>query len=682
MTLSSDATPTSGFPIAALWGSFMDIDRTKWNWEAPASKDIKAPWLPKWLADLGNTLEVEEPIANPTTAKSKRRVKDGLSFRQHIRSFRREMKVCDPSTRPNSYARFNEELKKTLILGTETEEVLSQILRNVPLDIRRAVLDPNEASQYCLALCNAIWEGISVCKVLKPSDLPGTLMRQLLVLLSELPISPAVEELTRSIVASVTATQLQEMRSGLNSLVSSWVKSWNQESTTGLGTHYLETADQVVTEAAQGVTHIHSLSTALRTTLPPDRDFEVIQEAMQRTRSAIDVGAEAIQKAQDSITPNGQSIINLAGVLQHVPPTLLGGIVLAVRTVTSTINGRKEVLDNFWLALSQVQNVDTNLFCLVLKNVMGKAGVSNEPIRQRLLSNVLLNHWISQGLIARPALTRTMVDVSVSPSKGLDHGTLLHTMDEERQHCWDKTKSLLRMFNKLGQHEATFLTLLSMRELGMRIPSDVVEASLEAMASVNPVLAYQTYRLYRHMRYNEKCLNLDRCPTFITSMIDNPSISPPAIWHALGIVQHAAHRRHNSSKHAFANPRSTRCLSPATTEHISRMATSFAHSKVRSQRVSFLNVEQCLHYLRRHNAPISAEITRAIAHAGITRRIGSQGWIAKERARWILALIEDVEGTDVARAVEKVVITWNGQISERDSRAHREGNVLRVGLIN
>ena len=65
-----------------------------------------------------------------------------------------------------------------------------------------------------------------------------------------------------------------------------------------------------------------------------------------------------------------------------------------------------------------------------------------------------------------------------------------------------------------------------------------------------------------------------------------------------------------------------------------------------------------------------------MVHAGISRRISSHGWIAKERAQWLLELVEKVEGTDVAVTVDEIVKVWNQQISERVSQRDTAINVI------
>jgi hypothetical protein len=83
---------------------------------------------------------------------------------------------------------------------------------------------------------------------------------------------------------------------------------------------------------------------------------------------------------------------------------------------------------------------------------------------------------------------------------------------------------------------------------------------------------------------------------------------------------------------------------------------------------------------------LTPELTRAISHAGFTRKIVAGEWISKELLDWVLGLIEVAEGTDVAVITDKAVTYWNEQLAEeQDEEARlkaREMNVLRVGPID
>ena len=80
---------------------------------------------------------------------------------------------------------------------------------------------------------------------------------------------------------------------------------------------------------------------------------------------------------------------------------------------------------------------------------------------------------------------------------------------------------------------------------------------------------------------------------------------------------------------------------------VNDLATAFACSPGVSSSQAYRKVRWCYLFLHRHGAPIRPELTRALFHAGVTRR--SQRTIDPVRFDWIIGQVREVEGSDVAR---------------------------------
>ncbi|KAH9218939.1 hypothetical protein DL95DRAFT_384767 [Leptodontidium sp. 2 PMI_412] len=688
MALQSDAAPTPAIGITALWGSFggslWEVDRTRWQWQPPTTRNTRteeAPSaLPKWLVEWG---AAPEALPDPTTqtmsipsTQSK-----AVPFKKETRSFRKALKLCSPEDMPQLCDDFNRKLTQTLSLGLHTEETLSYIIDLYFLDIRQAFSDSGQASQQCLALCQAMWDGISSNKVIRPSDLGGDTMRKFVAILSDIPMSERLQSLASNIFSTVSQTQLQEMHPSIARLVTSCVLSWQGEDAQYFDGSSLALAVQSVAEATRTVTSVENLTVSLKTSSRFGEDHQTFRQALQMAREAIVSSAESIEEAECTVTPHQRSIRALTATLGSLPPGILSAIVHQCschipKHTNSTMETSAGSIQYSWLSLVvQLPNVDEKLLLETWRRFGAFLG-------QGPAADIILNKWISDSLFKRPALARVIFDVAASQRRHKDHSTLLYVIDGERENCWGKMRLLFRLLDKLKQHQSVYKTLLHLNKLGVRVPADIMDETLENMAIGDPLLAQKSFRLYRFMRYNGAPLRLERCPNFIFSMIDNPHISSSIIWKSLGIPLYESLPSHSLASIVSKKSGTQKPMSPATVEHFTRMATLFAHCDKRTQRVSFRNVMQCLFHLRKHNAPITADFTRAMVHAGITRKVSSDGWIAKERAEWLLELIERVEGTDVALTVHDIVVAWNQHVSERVSRRDKDRNVLGVGPID
>ena len=672
MTLQSDAAPAPAFGLASLWGSLREVDRTQWQWEAPTTRDMvpqETPSiLPKWLVDWGTATEAVPGPNIQTKSRSRAKAKN-LPFKDDIRSFRKALKGCDPGEMPVLCDDFNRQLTQTLSLGLHTEHYFSYAMKFVFQDIQQAFLDPEQASARCLALCQAMWDGISSSKVMQPSDLGDTTMRVFMATLCDIPISEGLQALVSEVLASVSKSQLQQMYPSIARLVHSWLLSWHEEDASHVNGSSLSLAVQSVSKATSAVAMVKTLTESLEESPSFAEDLLAYRQSLQIARKAISSSAGVLEEAECVISPHRRSIRTLTASLGRLSPGVLRTIVHQCSSkISRTVihNGVGTSLQHNWLSIvARMPNMSENLLLKTWKQF-------GSYVEQDSATDILLEHWIRQDLLERPALTRIVYDVA-SQRYRKDLSTLLYVMDGERENCWDKLRLLFRFLDKLGDHQTICRTLVSLNKRRMKVPADIMDETLESMAIKDTLLAQKAFQVYRFIRYNDTPLRLEKCPRFVFSMINNPNISSSVIWKSLGIPLYESMPSRLLARHT---PPVEPTLTPAVADHLTKMATLFAHCSARTQRVAFRNVMQCLFHLRKHNAPITPELTRAMVHAGISRRISSHGWIAKERAQWLLELVEKVEGTDVAVTVDEIVKVWNQQISERVSQRDTAINVI------
>ncbi|KAK0126126.1 hypothetical protein ONS95_007745 [Cadophora gregata] len=670
MTLQSNATPTPSPGLASLWSFFVgEVDRTRWQWEAPTTRHITSEEcssvLPKWFVEWATASDSVLDPTKRTSAESflKAKPKRSVPLRFEFLSLRKALKTCRPEEIRVLCDDFNRKLAQTLSLGLHTEKLAFFITNLVIKDIHAGSLNSEEANAQCLAMCQAMWNGISSCKVVQFSDLGMTIAGRFMAILSHIRMSEGLQALAMEILCSVSKAQLQVMHGSILRLVHSWLLSCEGEEALRKSESPLALAFQSVSEATSAVTSVKALTESLGRSPSFNQDLPQSREILKMARDAIISSAGILVEAECIISSHHRSLRTLTAALSHLPAGSLKTIIQQCssrilktcddETIAHSLPGR-------WLSLiAQLPNLDETLLLETWRQFGSYIG-------QDTATDILLKYWIGRDLFERPALATIIFDARVSQFNRKDPSTLLYVINEEREKYWNKMRLLFTFLDKLGDHQTIYKTLCSLKRHQMKVPSDIIDEALESMTIGNEnLLAQKTFKLYRFIRYNNTPLRLEKCPHFIFSMISNGARSS-IIWKSLGIPLYESTMP--SLLLARHTPPTESSLTAAVAGHLTKMATLFAHCKTRSHRVAFRNVMQCLFHLRRHNAPITPELTRAMVQAGISRKILSNGWIAKAKAQWLLESVEKVEGTDVAATVDEIVEVWNQHISERVSK--------------
>ncbi|GAB7363362.1 hypothetical protein MBLNU230_g3642t1 [Neophaeotheca triangularis] len=95
-----------------------------------------------------------------------------------------------------------------------------------------------------------------------------------------------------------------------------------------------------------------------------------------------------------------------------------------------------------------------------------------------------------------------------------------------------------------------------------------------------------------------------------------------------------------------------------STSHINTvhdLATAFAANPSHNTRTAFRRVWECYRWLRDRLAPLDSRLSRAMVQAGLTRPLSERHWVGTVKARYILGIVRELEGDEVAGDLDRLV---------------------------
>lgn len=668
MTHLSEYIPTSAHDSGSLWGFFGEVDNTKWHWEAPTTRNLaerSVAALPTWLVNWENAPEVvleSEAVEDPT----KNLMEEASVIEEDILNFRRTLEAASPHEMLDICGTFNQRFKQSLRLGLVSEATIYSALNTVTRDIRIAFSESGLSdTHHLLSFYQALWEGVISCKVLGPIDLDAKVMNRFLLRLGNLPISKELQTLLHGVIFAASITQLSGMVRGLHRVVIAWARSWLCEQPHGDPQLSFLGAIQGFSESSKRLDRIQSLMHSREK--DGQYNLSIIRKTVEEAKESLDSALNHIFQAEKILLPQNASIDTLASILGYLPRDflfrLLDSCTQHVIRIHNSVENPGADLRHGWLSLvAKLPELPYKMFVQIVKQVEE----CNGPPERPLPADVVLSRWISQGYLREGALVRNASEVSALDSGFLDLGLLLFTIHQHREKMFCRTKDLFNLYNKLGRYTEVYGLLVQMQNLGLKLPPGVIGQTIEIMSKYDLRLAYRIHMMfYSGLRTDGESLRPELNPNFIISMVNHRRFTPLKIWKVMGIPFYEKMLVFERSRF------STKRLSPARIELVTKVAIAFAQTEAREQRQAFRNVVQCLHHLRRHNAPVTPELARAISHAGFTRKILAGQWISKELLNWVLGIIEVAEGTDVAVIADRAVTFWNEQLAELQNEKSR-----------
>ena len=679
MTHVSEAAPSAPHNVGPIWGFFGEIDRTKWQWQAPTprtpTEDKSATALPAWLLEWDTVSQ--EKVVEPVDAA----LVEERPLQQHIRchQFREAIRQLSEKGRISKASfHFTQRIKRDLSLGLMSQETLDSTLRFVSEDLR-SVYPKEQFESFLLAFCTQVRDGLVESKVIGPADIDANVMNTLFSVVTSLPLSPAVKELAQQIVHIATDDQVRYMGSTLTSLVTRWMKSWRKRRTVRSCAEEIRFAESVFKEAVNNVETVRTLMNRLDKGPSEEVALGMMQEAIANAHAAIGVAIDATVDAQDARLPLQNSVKSLARLLAKVPAEMLLELVpewseQLFKSCAKEANNPGELAYLWLCVVARLPDLSFELLIQTWRQV--------DPLRrlrQDKCSEVILEHWISQGKVAKPAALRNTFDVSVEPSTigvSWSFARLLLALDKHREQSFARTKDLFDLLYKLDRPRHIPETLSRMKELNLKIPTGLLAFTVENMSS-NTNMARRSIQMWhtgRRMKLGHG-LRPDFVPKFIINLIDSPYIPTTEIWKVLDIPIY------EDLLDVKFQPHQAKPLPQEMIDLIHQMATAFAHSKVRPPRLAFRNIIQCLHHLRIHNTAVSPELTRAVNHCYVTGSVLRGLRVGQERLRYCLYLISQVEGEDVAKKVDRTVFQWRQLYDKKSKSEKRKAYILGTGPI-
>ncbi|KAN0122214.1 hypothetical protein V8E51_000540 [Hyaloscypha variabilis] len=673
----TEPVPASPHGLGPLWSFFGKTGDTQWQWEAPSTRTpnkASAAVLPAWLMEWGQSEDTKDSTKTPAD--------QAISIEEDIDNFSRTLQAASRDEMPKICAVFNQRFNQSLRLGLVSEAIMHNALRAISCAIRVECLKFDLAdTQSLLRFYQSFWDGLVTCKVLQPSDLDPRTLNMFLHFLADIPICSEVQTLSHGVMHAATVAQLSKMDQGLNHLVRAWARSWLLEHPSGDSHSLFLAASRDLAESSGRLDCLQTLISNKGSN--NELAFSTIQEAYEEVKGSLDRALESILMAEKIVMPRRNSIHNLSCVLEYLPRDrvrrLLDRSTDHVIRIHNSVDNPSTSLHHGWLSLvAQIPGLDDKFFIDIVKRMQKCKGI---PEYTSLPGEIVLSRWISQGHVQQGDLVRITFEVFASNKGPPDLGLVLFAIDQHKEMFFRRTKDLFKLLSALERYKDVYQILVRMQDLGMKLPPDIIGPTLNIMSNYDLWLTYQIYKMfYSGLGIRGRGLRPNLSQNFIYSMVNDATVSPLRIWKVMGIPFYEKLRP--VERDAFSTSR----LSPAMIDFVTSLAIAFARTDARPQRVALRNVVQCLHHLRRHAAPITPELTRAISHAGFTRKILAGNWISKELQSWILSLVEVAEGTDVAVITDRAVTYWNEQLVEtRQAKARKEAremNVLRVGPID
>ena len=645
----SEAVQIPGQDFGALWGMSGAFERQQWKWEAPSRRQPLpatggTPHLPAWLTEYQPVPADDLPETfRPEGSISADRERPSTSIEDNLRTFGESLKASSTDRLQTLCNSFNHSFRQNLLLGLVSEDIIYTSLQYVTEAIREVTTDKLLAASRCLSFYTTVWNGITACKVLRPVDLGSNLLDKFLVLLGELPCTTAIQSLAIDVTQAASQDQIARMEDGISTVIRSWLSSWTSiEIDNG--------------RAGLDATSLHELYRTMPVTQP--------------LKESVTTLAKFLGQLPQTMVRN-----TLYASTEHLISTSFANFKGPLRTI--------KTLRFSWLSVvANMPGVDENLLIGIwsrmdFSHVSSKNSGDYTPSIPRLSlhesCNLLLDFWISHGQVKAAESVRARFMASVQKSRQTDSvGHLLQAVDQYHEHWWNKAECLFRFLRRLGKPQAVYRTLRNLLAQNLNPPASLVAREIQEMSYIDPRCAFNIYKLYRKVQQDKTRLLLDWCPELVIAMIRSPDFDTAEIWGALRVPLYNSHRTKLPCKP----------LHPARVRLVHKMAAEFARADCRSPRFALRNVMQCMLYLRRHGVPVSADLSRALTNAGITRSLLNERWVGREKADWILDIVQKVEGCEVAAKMEQVLQYWHTERISKQQRLQREANPLRVGPID
>ncbi|KAL9610079.1 MAG: hypothetical protein Q9167_005187 [Letrouitia subvulpina] len=272
----------------------------------------------------------------------------------------------------------------------------------------------------------------------------------------------------------------------------------------------------------------------------------------------------------------------------------------------------------------------------------------------------LIKHWYSHRFVSesQPFITQSIL--SYFEKLQVDDGSLpfinmLQAVWAYSEPQAQETKRLFSLMRHFYRHEEICHIISFFANRPPCIHSSVVASEIQQCVRIGP------YKAAAEIYSSYPWVFLERCPTFVDSIISDARIGPSA---AIDIWK----RQQGSMKPEFWIRQSQDLKEPTLREKrqlLERMALNYAHV-IHKPLVAFQMVYRC--FLNQHVerlGPLHPPMTKALIQSGIIRPLEVGQWVSESKVNWILSIVAKVEGEDVADKVSEIVWRWRAKLLER-----------------
>lgn len=625
-------------PRSLLQDLIMDHKETAIDRRDAFYKNLKWCRTTESIRDLATKVEVDLR-ANPERSKRAFRQLLGIDFEPSaLIDFLEDSSLNAPDARNLQYLvtwlvqknagqkltqPFLKWIKQSTSLGSISEEEILQLAK-ITMRFRLCNADDSDriTEDFLLAIC----EGLLNSSIYQMPDLKTHTVETLLHCISMRPSTVMLQDIGAKLISSSHEAQLRSLHQVIPSFLRNWILC----------------CPNSTTEEAK--------------IFPIDRVME-LSELLQRLPEDI---------ARSSVTNTSMRLLP--------PAHIKHGINNGQRTLIESLrvwwtyllkSGLARLLDGSaeWEAVERSlasSNVEVLASYLQLMNDQEKClFILNQwfriPTPERTFENI--GRWEAlREIYTFKNCYRTLA--SVSPFINM-----LRVLRHYHVDVSEKTMSRLMSLVKALEISDTIIEITRYQEMvRKRIKAQSIASAINEDIRASPRQAYHLFDSYR-------MLPLEKVPTLAESMIADPNLHTNTPLHF---------RRQRQIVAANALPADARLRDQPESRFrlLERMCLAYALASHLPPRLALRKIHACCLAIRREQLGlISPAITQALVQTGIVRPLQDSTWVSTMKLRWILGLVREVEGEEVADRIDEVVYEWRNkvveEIRERQRREQR-----------
>ena len=224
-------------------------------------------------------------------------------------------------------------------------------------------------------------------------------------------------------------------------------------------------------------------------------------------------------------------------------------------------------------------------------------------------------------------------------------------------HCLKQSEVILQLI-KYARHSGS----------SKYVDHTVVAREICRETKLDPVLAMKLF-------VSEPRVRLDDCPELASSIIAHPALNSNSTLRFLLM------RGRDMSLSYEERRNNVPALSPTTISTLHEVAWAFAGAPHLRPRQAFRGVVYCYHCLLRSKSSMGPEMSQALTEAGVIRYLRAGQWVSSRKLSWILFVVKELEGAEVAEKLDEVVYAWRGEVVKEHKRLRKREKASKHVIV-